>query len=87
LPAVILFRSCFVFGLDGEKSPRGVVVAEWGRVGNRCGVASASARGKVFLLLFFKKEESSFSEEKEAKRLLVLRCFGFCAPRLPGGTW
>jgi len=25
---------------------------------------------KSFLLLFFKKEESSFSEEKEAKRLL-----------------
>jgi hypothetical protein len=25
------------------------------------------------LLLFFRKEESSFSEEKEAKRLLFLR--------------
>jgi hypothetical protein len=42
---------------------------------------------KFFCFFFFKKEESSFSEEKEAKRLLVLRCFGFCAPRLPGGTW
>jgi hypothetical protein len=29
----------------------------------------ASLMCKSFLLLFFKKEESSFSEEKEAKRL------------------
>jgi hypothetical protein len=28
------------------------------------------------LVLFLEKEESSFSEEKEAKRLLVLRCLG-----------
>jgi hypothetical protein len=31
--------------------------------------------GKSFLLLFFKKEESSFSEEKEAKRLLPVRLY------------
>ncbi len=34
-------------------------------------------RNKSFFASFFsKKEESSFSEEKEAKRLLFLRCFG-----------
>jgi hypothetical protein len=34
------------------------------------GGAMISLRNKGFLLLFFKKEDSSFSEEKEAKRLL-----------------
>jgi hypothetical protein len=39
-----------------------------------------AALTKVFLGLFFRKErrkkDSSFSEEKEAKRLLFWRCFG-----------
>jgi hypothetical protein len=34
-----------------------------------------AAGSKSFLLLFFKKEESSFSEEKEAKRLYSLRLY------------
>jgi hypothetical protein len=32
------------------------------------------ARSKSLLLLFFRKEDSSFSEEKQAKRLSFLRC-------------
>jgi hypothetical protein len=38
---------------------------------------------KVFLVLFLQKENtSSFSEEKEAKRLLFLEAAGPCVSRL-----
>jgi hypothetical protein len=35
-------------------------------------VKQCSARSKSFVVLFSKKNKSSFSEEKEAKRLLFL---------------
>jgi hypothetical protein len=38
-------------------------------------VSSNPRRSKSLLLLFFRKEDSSFSEEKEAKRLYFLVMF------------